>query len=181
MRYPLQPHARRTIALDVDEVLLDGFDIWLREYRLASGHNLRREQIRCWDLSKYVLPGWERRIYELRVPALYLLARPIPGAVAGVRELARQGHRLIAITNDSRAFVPAKRAALTRYFPDLRDIVIAKDKLAVLPRVDVRIDDGLHNQPTIIYPQPWNEDAELGPGQVRVPDWDAIPRLFDCC
>lgn len=177
----LPPHARRTIVLDVDEVLIDSFAVWLREYNMAAGDNLQLDQIRSWNLAQYVKTGWEKRVYELRRPGMYLLAKPIPGAIQGVRELVAQGHFIVAATNDTQPFVKVKRATLARYFPSLRHIVIAKNKLAALPRADIRIDDGLHNGPTIVFPQPWNADAALLDSQVRVAGWEDIPWRLACC
>lgn len=176
----LNPHARRTIGLDVDGVLLDIHTPWLREYTIASGHQITTDDLRGWNLYDYIRSDWCSRFDAFRTPALYLVTRPIPGAVEGVRELARQGHRLVVVTHDTRPYVSVKRAQLARFFPDLREFVFTDTKGCV--KTDVLIDDAPHNvagRPGgILLSQPWNMAFFGAP---RVAEWQDIPRLFAGC
>lgn len=178
----LQQHARRVIGLDYDGTLIDIHTVWAREYAMASGHvGFSPTSILSWDYSKYILPGWGDRYTALRTPGLYLLARPVPGAVNAVRELARQGHTLVCVTHDTQPYLKVKRAQLARFFPDVRLLVLAQEKSCV--RLDILVDDGLHNKPTNLVPQPWNSapnrNATWADRQGRF--WRELPLRFACC
>lgn len=192
---PLPEHARRIIGIDVDDTLLELTGTWLDAYFLASGHRLSVEDVLDWNISRYVLPDWagdqsltygNGRFHELRTPELYRTVRPIPGAQWGVRTLHEQGHRLVAITSDTRAHAREKRRALARWFPELDEMVITQRKDCV--RVDVLIDDAVHNVQAVscgalLFPRPANllfPDSELRAGVARVTGWADILWRF-CC
>jgi 5'(3')-deoxyribonucleotidase len=167
------------VGLDVDGLLLDIHSPWLAKYNRLSGDHLRVEDITDWDITRFVRPGWEGLIEGLRTPDLYDLCRPVAGARQGVEALLDRGYRLVVITHDYPSHLGTKVAALGEFFPSLRRIVFAKEKWATVPGIDLLIDDGAHNRPSILLNQPWNLRAKLGPGQVRANAWGDIPHLVE--
>lgn len=186
----LPSYLRRVIGLDVDDVLLLTLSAWLKEYRLASGYQLYPADIHEWNLDKYILPAWRStvensivgngRFHQLRTPELYRVMRPLPGAVAGVRELARQGHTLVAVSADYATHVAEKARAVRRWFPDIQHIVITRHKACV--KMDVLIDDGAHNLGSAPVGYLFNSPTNLSYAgtALRVDGWEDIPWRFSC-
>lgn len=165
------------IALDADDVLLDHVPAWMDALEQRTGHRLPVEQIRDWWISNYLPAELHEELMQARTPALYCGMRPVPGAVEGYRRLLARGHRIVIVTADKSCFVPAKSAALARWFLARRIVVADKKRDTV--KADLFIDDGLHNQPDILFTQPWNEDAELPAGMVRTKGWDELLKAVD--
>lgn len=164
-----------TIALDVDDVLLAHCDAWVAEYnKVARGHQLRLADLTAWGITDCMTADQADLYWNTRTPGLYVGMRPVECAQLGVRTLLREGFRLVAVTSDKPAFVTAKRAALARWFPELRDIVFAKNKACV--QADLLVDDAPHNNPRYLFTRPWNVGARLAAGQARVNGW---PELLD--
>jgi 5'-nucleotidase len=179
----LLPYARRIIALDIDDVLLDLVTPWVAKYAALTGHQLTKADIRSWDMGQYTRPEWRERFYDLRTPDIYVDMCPIEGAQAGVEELLHQGHTLVALTHDQFTHVGPKAKRLRQLFPGLQHIVFAKEKRAAL-HFDLLIDDGPHNYPEMLFDQPWNKNSPSRVGDlggVRVYGWADIPwRLGSC-
>lgn len=169
-----------TIVLDVDGVLLDIHTPWLEKYNRLYDDNLRREDIVVWDSHTLVKPECGKKYYGLRTPDLYDEVLPIPGAQDGVEELLRMGHHLVVVTSDTRSHCQAKARALRRFFPDLRDVVFAKEKTATV-RCDLLVDDGVHNKPNILLTQPWNKSAALESWQQRANSWTEVLTIVWGC
>lgn len=161
------------IAIDVDGVLIDIDTPWREKYNRLSGDNLRKEDVVVWESHTLVKPEWQKKYYGLRTPDLYEVARPIEGAVAGVRLLKRLGYTPVALTHDTRRYAAQKKRAIERLFPEIHSIVFAKDKRAVMPGT-LLIDDAAHNRPDILLHQPWNARATSPYPWVRAYSWAEI-------
>jgi 5'(3')-deoxyribonucleotidase len=72
---------------------------WLRRYNRKYKHNLKKEDILEWDLSKSALPECGNKIYEfIENPKLYDKVEPIPYALEGINALRNLGFEIIYAT-----------------------------------------------------------------------------------
>jgi 5'(3')-deoxyribonucleotidase len=163
-----------TIALDADGVLFDIMTPWLTVYNHFSGDSLKVEDITDWDVRKFVKPAYREVIYDFRLPECYDAVQPLPGSLTGVDALLRMGHRLVVVTHEYGSHREAKQAALHHWFPDLKNVVFAKNKRDVV-RADFYVDDYQGNLPDLLLTQPWNASYACPFGMYRVADWEAIP------
>lgn len=158
-----------TIALDADGVLVDINTPWLTELNRQTGKALRYEEITTWDW--HLLFGISKsQLYKARQPEMYDEVQPIEGAQDGVRLLKQMGYRLVVLTHDLPHFARRKKAAIERLFPELTEIVFAKEKKAVMPTA-LLVDDAAHNRPDILLTQPWNARAVGVTRWVRADNW----------
>lgn len=148
------------ILCDVDEVCADLLTEWVRRYNIDYEDTLSVEDIDQWDVAQCVKPECGKKMFDiLRDPDLYDYVKPIPGALEGVRTLRKSGCRVVFVTSCVVDTTDAKIWWLIRngFLPNQkvpRDFIAAKDKSLV--RGDLLIDDGPHNNPTILYDQPHN-------------------------
>lgn len=169
-----------TIGLDVDDVLLDHIPAWVSLYNAASGDCLSANHITEWDIRRFVTPSFYDRVYGLRTPALYAMVQPVDDAQRGVAALQRAGHRLVAITNEPRGpNIAAKVAALSRHFPSITEIVVAKEKRNAV-KIDVLVDDNVTAAPDVLFHRPHNRtiDARLWGTYRRVANWFDLTDIF---
>jgi 5'(3')-deoxyribonucleotidase len=54
-----------SVALDLDDVITHFIDSWLNYYNYKSGDHLTTDKITDWNISKFVLPEWSLKIYDL--------------------------------------------------------------------------------------------------------------------
>jgi 5'(3')-deoxyribonucleotidase len=87
------------ILCDVDGVVADMIPAWLGLYNREYGDNLQPRDITTWALDPFVKPECGKKIYQyLHDPALYQHTLAVPGALRGVRALARAGHQLVYLS-----------------------------------------------------------------------------------
>ncbi len=86
------------IALDVDDVCGSLVPSWLRLYGFYSQHFLTEHDITNWDMSKFVLPDWKTKIYDILEDIDYMDIEPVDGAFEGIKELQQLGHTIIFAT-----------------------------------------------------------------------------------
>lgn len=169
---------------DVDGVLADTHTAWLGLYNQASGDHLKPEMIASWDISKFVLPGWKEKIWEIfENPDLYSYVLPIEGALTGVLKLREHGWKIVFVTSPSNGENPMRRYAWLKehgFTTAMSDFVVARDK--ALLRGEMILDD---NPNTIVkYPgfgimfdQPWNRNTEWNR---RARDWNDVLKMVNC-
>ena len=163
-----------TVALDADGVLLDIVTPWLAKYNREAGDTLRYEDITTWLWPLKYAEWTEARKDLLRTPDLYAAARPIQGALDGVNTLLDQGHRLVVVTHDFPTHLKSKIWALRYWFPVLEHVVFAKNKRNAV-RYDVLVDDAIHNNPEVLFAQPWNNyGTPTWPGQLGALHWPGV-------
>ena len=181
-RYPLPSYQRRVIGLDFDETLFWTNKSWLDVFNERTGYGARWEDIKGWDFSPAVPRELMPELMACRTPAIYNRCWPAPDALDAVRELHAQGHNLVVITHDSREFVQAKARLLRWFYPMLVGrMIIATDKWAAVPGINLLVDDGVHNNPSILVGRPWNEAEGQRWGDRRLTDLRELPKRFACC
>lgn len=153
-----------TILCDVDGVVADLLSEWVRRYNAKYDDDLSPEDVTQWEMHKNVKPECGTSVYNfLRMPNLYSSVEPIPGALEGVQELRRRGHRVVYVTASVVGSLDQKARWLKAhgFLENMEDLVMAKDKNLV--RGQVLIDDGAHNIETfpgfgLLYEAPHNAE-----------------------
>lgn len=137
-----------TLALDVDEVVLDMLAEWVRRYNEQYGDNLKVEEVNQWDMTK-VCPKAGKAIYEiLQEPDFYEEVKAIPGALDDVEYARSLGMRVIYVSSCVVGSMDTKVRRLIElgFLPQgktQRDFFAATDKTLV--NADVLIDDNVDN------------------------------------
>lgn len=149
-----------TIKWDVDGVLLDHLTPWVQVVNAVFHTDLKPADVTRWEWGTLV--GDPERVNALRMPELYRVMKPMPGAQAAVKCFARLGFRQVVVSHDYASHAKEKAAAIRRLFPLLNTIVFAQDKNTVV-RGGILIDDYHGNKPDILIDAPYNREA----------DWDS--------
>jgi beta-phosphoglucomutase-like phosphatase (HAD superfamily) len=189
--------ARRTLALDVDGVLLDwsaGFDAWLRDHGIFPAFPLT--ETRHFDLRDALghLPYEDRLALIRRFNTDEAMGRlPVmAGAEEAVRRLRAHGLRLVAVTapGDDPTTVSLRRAQLERFALDDAEILgLHADKTRALLRHDARalVDDSPKKiaeaeaalGTAFAYTWPYNADHPIPPSR-RLFAWETcLPKILD--
>jgi len=168
-----------TIVVDMDEVLADTFEIWLKLYNHDYNDFLTKEDIRGWNAHLWVKPECNTKMYNyLNQENFFLNMVPISGAIDGMKKLIDMGHDVIIATatpRSSRIANEEKKNWIRKHLPffDLNNFsdMHRKDLLAG----DVLFDDGIHNLSSfkgisICMDRPWNRGEELC--DIRVNCWE---------
>lgn len=164
------------IGCDVDQVVANLNEEWLRRYNIEYDDTLCVAELVSWDISKFVKPECGKNIDKyLHQRGLYDCIKEIPNALWGVCRLRRQGHRVVFITSDPSGGKSGKIDWLYNHYfaEDQNDWIVAHDKSLI--RMDIMIDDSPRNIASstatfnLLFNQPWNQDAEGA--YVRVNDW----------
>lgn len=174
------------IGVDLDGVLNDLHSTWLAQYNLDSGDTLTVDDLHSYDVSRYVKPGYEKRIYELLdTPGLFRYAPVIPNAKAGMQALIDMGHEVLIVS----AFYPhanscaEKISWLETHFPAIdlgESLVFTKNKSRI--KLDILIDDCPDNIQCldasaygILFSKPFNKNYKLDSQTCyRVKDWPEV-------
>lgn len=159
------------ISLDLDDTLAELLPAWLNAHAEQGGTRIAPTDVGDWGFS--CLPAEEHpAFYAVRTPALYQAILPMAGALEGVAALQERGHRLVVVSSDKAPYAAEKRAWLDRWFgPGTLPLVLAQNKWAAVS-ADVLVDDGPHNQPTILYTRPHNATA-VSP-RYRALHWSSV-------
>jgi uncharacterized HAD superfamily protein len=185
------------IGIDVDDVLAESLPAYMEAFRRRFGHEVRAEEA-AWEIF--------RRYPEISATQMggffgeleasdFLGNRPLyPEAVAAVRALAANGHRLFVVTgrltqhrDHTRRLL--EREGLLEVFEALvhrEGEVTAEYKPRVIRemRLDLLIEDELHVAlaaagvpiPVLLFDRPWNQ-SDLPSGITRVKTWDQVLRF----
>lgn len=177
------------LGIDLDEVCYP-FVTAVRDWLLRAGHDPGALSaapetwgvpVSAWGLTEEAFI--EHFCTAVRAGYLFRDGDPYPGAVAGVRELREDGHRIHLVTARRWAAVDAEIVAATEAWLADHDLpydtlTFSEDKASV--PTDVFLDDAVHNYDAleragrhpVLYDQPYNRDH---PGR-RVRSWEEFVR-----
>lgn len=169
-----------TILVDMDDTIEDLLGAWLSFLNNKYGTNVKRDDVREWDISK-AFPTLERKqVYEpLTINEFWGTIKPIEGAYDTLKNLMEDGHSIYIVTASAYETLPAKmELTLFRNFPFIKwsNVIITSNKQMV--KGDVLIDDGVHNHEggdyiSILMNAPHNVSFQKD-GVIRVHSWNEI-------
>ena len=135
------------ILVDMDEIVVNLLDEWIRIYNREWDDNLMVDDIDAWDTHKFVKPACGKQIYQiLKRPGLFDYLPPHAGAIDAITTLVAAGHDVrFATAPPSADSCRGKIEWVKRHFahPDfgMSQVLMLHDKNWLAPSVDVLVDD----------------------------------------
>ncbi len=172
---------KKILVFDMDNVMCDLQSAWLKLYNAKYHENVTIDQIKNYDIHRYVRQG--HAIYEfINGPEIFRHLQPIPLALEGLKYLMKQGHKVKICSAATERQIPGKLDWLKIHLPEIKreDIIFTFDKSIV--KADFMFDDALHNLVAssclvpVVFDQPWNQNSR---DFIRVYDWLDIIRLVE--
>ena len=134
------------IGVDLDDVLWDLCDAWLKRYNIITDADVQPEDIKSWAIEQYILPNTKEMLfYILEQKDFWETVRPISGAVDTLHRLMQDSYNVYVITASNYKTLPAKLNRFFELFPfaNQNQIVVTKEKQ--LLDLDLMIDDNPEN------------------------------------
>ena len=137
----------RTIAVDIDDVLIGLLDAWL-DY-LNNKHNLsvKRDMVINWDMHRVYPTLTDEELYGvLKEPEFWESVTPLRYARPYLYKLYKENYKIILVTaSHYSTLVPKFDLVLFAYFNFLnyKDVIVCNDKYLI--DADVLIDDNPEN------------------------------------
>lgn len=172
------------LAIDLDNTLVDTLTTCLGCFNRLTGQRFTRDD--CTMYTFFELYGWKLEeyleVYARHGNEIHGEARPYPGAVEILRELARH-HRLTVVTARPMTYATLSIDWLKRHGVPYDAISFNPDKLATCRamNIDLLIDDTPHyaeafsrqGHEMMLMDHPYNRYIDH-PGIYRVSDWSGI-------
>jgi 5'(3')-deoxyribonucleotidase len=134
-----------SVALDLDDTISFFIQSWLDRYYCKSGDYLSLYKITDWDISKFVLPDWSSKVYDiLKEDCIYEKAGIKNGAFDTIQWLSNIADVYI-ITAYNYQITEAKGKwieANLPFFP-IKNLIFSNDKS--LFNIDYLVDDRYEN------------------------------------
>ena len=169
------------VAVDQDYVLAKLTHKWLRVYNTIFDDNLKIEEIKSWDITKFVKP--EAKKYMLNILNLHKFYRDLEVVEDSQRVLEKLSHdyEIIVVTDPfTRMSFKAKYDWLGEHFPFIptSNYVFTGNKSII--KADYMIDDGVHNLEGfqgygLLFDAPYNRDEKRF---YKVKNWQDIEHVF---
>ena len=169
------------ILCDADDTLEDLLPYWLNELNQTYGYNVKKEDVKSWNL-KAVYPTLTQRQIDAPVfgDELWNKITPVKDSSHYLQRLIEDGHDIYIVTAANYQSIEAKVNRLLEIFPFLhwKKIITTWDKRLI--RGDVLIDDGVHNliggdYVKLLFDQPHNRNInEEDYGIIRVYTWAEV-------
>lgn len=175
------------VLVDMDSIIVNFMDGLLDAYASAGGEAVYTDDIKGWDMGRYVQDP--TLLFDCMYrKGFFRNLKPLPGALDALMELQSLGHNIVIVTSPCTPHSASEKIEwLDEHCPFLgtKDYFIGHHKWMV--RGDVLIDDGLHNArgyrerhpdaliATIAYP--YNEDPD-GLYDVRVDGFEDPARAW---
>ncbi len=170
------------IAVDQDQVLADLLGEWIKRYNIDYNDTLTPEDIKCWNLCKYVKSDCGRDIYNyLKDEDLYRNLEIIEDSQEVLYEISKK-YEIFIVTAamEMPSSFKGKYEWLRKHFDFIpsKNIVFCGDKSIV--NADYLIDDAVHNLETfkgegLLFSAPHNLNENRFR---RVNGWREIRELF---
>lgn len=171
------------IGIDVDVTLAKLNQKWLSYYNAIFDDNLTVEDIKGWEITKYVKE--EAKPFMLNILNIHKFYRDLEvmeDSQRVLKHLMNKGYELFIVTDPfTRMSYKSKEDWLTENFPFIpkRNIIFTGNKSSI--GLDFLIDDGAHNLETfqglpILFDAPHNRDVAKF---FRAKNWQDIEHIFD--
>lgn len=146
-----------TLLFDMDGILVDSLTDWLSEYNMMYNDNLKKENIKDWDISLFVKKECGKKIFDiLKKPGFYRYPKPMEHSQEVIQRLVDKGFEIVIVSDSppgdaecdrrldsTKTSNPAddKRKWLQEYFPMIPkdNVVFTAQKWRVIG--DILIDD----------------------------------------
>ena len=168
--------------VDIDGVVADLHDEWLKRYRRKYKHKLYKKDITDWYIHQFVIPECNTKIYDIaKNPKIYDRVKPIPNALEGVQALRDLGFTIVFTTacfegQAGRKFTWLKENNL---WNEKDHYVETNSKHLIVG--DLLIEDAYHNAMdsncySLLITQPWNVKYDY---PNRMNDWTEIISVIE--
>jgi len=173
---------KRIIAVDQDYVLAKLIQKWVKYYNTIFNDNLKVDDIKSWDVTKYVKP--EAKEYMLNILNIHKFYRDLEVVEDSQRVLKKLfcNYEIIIVTDPfTRMSFKSKYDWLGENFPFIppQNYVFTGNKSIIY--ADYLIDDGVHNLEKfkgygLLFDAPYNKNENRF---YKVKNWQDIENLFD--
>ena len=173
-----QNHYKRTIAIDVDDTVLNLISSWLDSYNRKFDDNLKEESITEWDISQFVKTEAKNAVYEfIHKPRVFSKAKPVEGALEAINYMRESKSRIIYVTANDPMNVKFGWLKDHGFIEDEEDLIVAKDKTLII--ADMIVDDNFDNVyyfngMGMLLTKPWNKgftNSDMRNGMGRIKGW----------
>lgn len=130
------------IGVDLDDVLWDFVGAWIERYNEIVGTNLTKEDIKSWDVTRYIQEGTEGILnYIPEQYDFWETVEPIRNSYQYLWELMKDGYNIYIITASHYSNLREKMTHFYSLFPFIKE-----DQVVIIHRkqmmdLDVLIDD----------------------------------------
>lgn len=173
------------IGIDLDSTINNLETEWFADYNRLYDDCITEEQLTDWNMVHILKQECGTKIFDLLTPDLFARCAPRQDSVEVVQSLSEK-HDVVIVTACFPNTFDAKRDWVRKYLPFLHKDNFIGAFRKELVRMDVLIDDGLHNfcygrngtKLNIVYDRPWNrvyDTAKWLHIPVRVFNWQEIP------
>ena len=164
------------IGIDLDDTINNLVETWLTKYNYDYEDTVSINDIKSWDLHKYVSCGNDIYNY-LRDGFLFKALGIKKGAVEAIDELMKE-HEVYIVTANAHynyGVCDDKIDFIKEEIPNfpIENLIFANNKHMI--DLDILIDDGLHNLEgfchyyPIVFDRPWNRSNDI---MSRIYSWD---------
>ncbi len=130
------------IGVDLDDVLWDLKGAWLRRYNEIEDTNITAEDIKSWDIGKYVKPGTESVLfYILEQNDFWETVKPVDGAQHYLNQLIEDGYDVYIVTASPHIHLKQKLIHFYKLFPFINPEQVVIIHRKQMMDLDVLIDD----------------------------------------
>jgi uncharacterized protein len=181
------------IAIDLDDVVVDFVAGMVDHYNHVFGTTYQYSDIKYWNLYETLIEletaeGMKAFLDGFVYHPNYLNLEPVEQARTSIKKLVADGHEVFFITSRTSKAIDITYKWLSANSLPIEKVYFNKDKgwLCKQLRIDVHVDDGVHNllsvhsgspdTSLILFDRPWNrgEIAKELPIHDRVKNWNDI-------
>jgi len=135
-----------TILCDADDTIQELTVHWLAELNAKYNYNIKKEDIKFWDMTKAFPELTEDEVLEpLYRSDFWNRTTPIKGSRHYLNRLIEDGHKVLIVTASNPETFDAKTRKLIDMFPFLSKEQIIREDYKQSIKGDILIDDGVHN------------------------------------
>jgi 5'-nucleotidase len=163
------------IYVDVDSVLNNLTDEWMRRYSLHYEDCLTTDDLSEWSLLDTVKKECHKAIYlYLHDPSLFMFLQPEPYSKNVIKRLKDEGHLVYGLSACVVGSMDSKAAWVAHHY----GIKMFAVEHKYLMRGDILIDDGIHNADGwegrfLLFDRPWNRSNTT---LERVMNWKEVEK-----
>lgn len=186
---------RKTIAVDLDNVIAKTDECIRQLIGRLSGVHLSQMEIMCWDYAQILI---QKGISEVEARKVVmnafdifhsrncLHAQPVEKSLATIYELSRSGFMIVIVTGRPPTITCKQltKEWIKKYSISCSCVIMESEKATISTSWSVLIDDAPHTAISVsekgtrvlLFDYPWNKEVPSHPLVNRVNGWDDIFR-----